>query len=118
MGYIAVGLVFAGCLAALAGACTVCLLAGGCVYAFLEREFKRELARKCFDVDRSSYERGRADGERLRSYSSSELPKSVKEAEESRSWAEGLAALYPQDPELKAELERVQKERTMLKDGE
>lgn len=114
MGYVALGLVFLGCLAAVAGAGIFCLIAGGGLYAFLYREFRSEVARRGFDVDRTAYARGRADGERLRAYSTSELPKTVKEAEESRAWAEGLAGLYPQDVELQKELERVQKERKML----
>jgi hypothetical protein len=50
----------------------------------------------------------------LKKYNESELPKTRMEAEETKAWSEGLAALYPQDAELQAEVKRIRDERKLL----
>jgi hypothetical protein len=42
------------------------------------------------------------------------LPKTRQEAFETKEWAEGLSALFPSDPELKKEVDRITKERKTL----
>ena len=84
------------------------------IYAYLDRAFGAKLQRGKSDAYHDGYERGKLDGERLKKYNESELPKTAQEAHETKSWAEGLIALYPSDPELKAEVDRLKKERDLL----
>lgn len=104
--------------AAVIGACiwagSVLSVVGVCVYAYLDRAFASQLRRERGLAYHEGERAGRALGERLRAYNESPLPKTQKEVEETKEWAEGLAALYPQDLALKAEVDKIRKERDML----
>jgi hypothetical protein len=89
-------------------------LLGVGVYAYLDRIFGAKLKAGRDAAYHDGYERGKLDGERLKKYNESPMPKTSKEAFETKTWAEGLAALYPSDPELKKELDLLKKEKEML----
>ena len=116
MGYFAIACaVFC---AAVIGACiwagSVLSVLGVCIYAYLDRAFGAKLQRGKSDAYHDGYERGKLDGERLKKYNESPFPKTAREVEETKSYAESLIGLMPQDPELKAEVDRLKKERNLL----
>jgi hypothetical protein len=93
---------------------SVLSIVGVCIYAYLDRAFGAKLQRGKSDAYHDGYERGKLDGERLKKYTDSELPKTAQEAFETKAYAEGMIALFPNDPEFKAEVDKLQKERKML----
>ena len=114
MGILAASVAFLAVLAACIWAGSVLSVLGVCIYAYLDRAFGANLQRGRADAYKAGYDRGKLDGERLKAYTESPLPKTVNEAFETKTWAEGLAALYPSDPEIKKEVDRITKERKML----
>ena len=114
MGYIAAAIAFLAVLAACIWAGSVLSILGVCIYAYLDRAFGANLQRGRAESFKTGYDRGKLDGERLKAYNESPLPKTRNEAFETKQWAEGLAGLYPNDPELKKEVDRIQKERNLL----
>lgn len=114
MGYVAAAVAFLAVLAACVWAGTVLSVMGVCIYAYLDRSFGVNLLRGRAESYKTGYDRGKLDGERLRAYNESPLPKTRTEAFETKEWAEGLAALYPNDPDLKKELESIRKNQEML----
>lgn len=96
--------IFVGC-ALLAGAWF--FSAGIAVYVFFERAYGQRLI-----VERQkAYEAGRQAeiARRAKEIRDLELPNNKYEEEEAKTYAEGLAGLYPADPELKKAIEQSQK---------
>jgi hypothetical protein len=114
MGYVAAAVFCAAVILASVWAGTVLGVLGVCIYAYLDRAFGVNLQRGRSDAYKAGYDRGKLDGERLRAYTESPLPKTRQEAFETKEWAEGLSALFPSDPELKKEVDRITKERKTL----
>ena len=114
MGYIAAAIFCAAIILASVWAGSVLSIVGVCLYAYLDRAFGAKLSRGRADAYKDGYDRGRIDGERLKKYNESELPKTQREYEETKSYAESLIGLMPNNPDLKAEVDALKKERTML----
>lgn len=114
MGYVAAAVLCAAVILASVWAGTVLGVLGVCIYAYLDRAFGVNLQRGRSDAYKAGYDRGKLDGERLRAYTESPLPKTRQEAFETKEWAEGLSALFPSDQELKKEVDRITKERKTL----
>lgn len=77
------------------------------LYLFFERVYGHRLV-----VERQkAYEAGRQAeiARRAKEIKDLELPNNKYEAEEAKTYAEGLAGLYPADPELKKAIEQSQK---------
>lgn len=85
-----------------------------CVYAYLDRAFGAKLKTGRDSAFHDGYERGKIDGERLKKYTESPFPKTAREAEETKSYAESLIGLMPNNPDLKAEVDALKKERKLL----
>jgi hypothetical protein len=110
----AFALVCCACIAAAVWTGTVLSILAVGIYAYFDRIFGAKLQRGRADSFKDGYDRGFKDGERLKKYNESELPKTAREAEESKSYAESLIGLMPNNPELKAEVEALKKERKLL----
>ena len=114
MGYLAAAILCAAVIGACVWTGSILSILGVCIYAYLDRYFSAELKRQRGEAYDAGYRKGQSDGERLKKYNESELPKTRMEAEETKAWSEGLAALYPQDAELQAEVKRIRDERKLL----
>lgn len=114
MGYAVAALFCVGFLWACVWAGSVLSVVSVCVYTYLDRAFAGKLRDQCARAFDSGHRKGVEDGKRISAYDHSELPKTAGEAFETKSWAESLAPLYPNDPEFKKAADSLRKEKDML----